>query len=266
MFRGGVDPVSLRVAARYAKRELDLAHWDLEGLTEGRPVTLYHGSTTLFRKFDMAHSRADLVDKFYGSGIFLTPSKRVAWSYAEANRNIGFPKEIIAKLRRKNKGAGELLQAIYDHGQEKGWDTWAQESGVIQEDGHWDNDILEQNLKGIDGNNLTDIAAYIIGSKVKTDDGGGFVNIFNQSTGLPGYVYDALDEVGLDSKAYRPKVYTVTVSVKSTLVTASKSEAKRARTKGYDCVVYHGSDLVEGVPEVVVFSPQNARVKRIEVD
>lgn len=260
-----MEAIALRVAARFAKRELDLSQWDLEGLTEGKAVTLYHGTTSLFRKFDMSQSRDALVDSYYGKGIFLTPNKGVAWDYADANRNIGFPVSIIAQLRRKNKGAGELLQAIYDLGQEKGWDTWSQANGVIQADGRWDNAVLDKALRGIDGNDLTDIAQYILGSNVKPSSGDEPVHIFNQSTGLPGYIYDSLDAVGLDSKTYRPKVYTVKVTVSNPLITTSKAQARRARTKGFDCVVYHGSDLVRGVPEVAVFNPRDVRIKGIAV-
>ena len=254
---------------RVAKQEFDLSWYGLEGLLEGRPVTLYHGTTKLFKSFDLSRSRGELVNKYYGKGIFLTPDKRVAEDYADANRNIGFDPSIIATLKRKNKGAGGLLQSIYDHGHEKGWVTWAEANGVIQEDGMWDHSLLDKILAGIDGNDLTEIAEYILGSK-KTPSGdfggdvGGPINIFHQSTGLPGYVYDTLDAVGLDSKTYRPKVYTVVVNVDNTLVTSSKSQAKKARSK-YDCVVFHGSGIVNGVPEVAVFNPRHVKVRRIEV-
>ena len=259
-----MEAIALRVAARYAKRELNLAQHGLEGLVEGRTSKLYHGTTAMFRSFDMARSRGELVDSYYGKGIFLTPRKRVAEEYAEANRNMGFPDSILEDLSSKNKGAGALLKAMYDHGHEKGWDLWAQDSGIIQEDGSWDNDILEKVLQGIDGNDLTDIAEYVIGANFKPHDEG-FVNIFSQRTGLPSHMYNSLDAVGLDSKVYRPKVYTVTVRVENVLVTPSKAKAKSARSKGYDCVIFHGSDLVMGEPEVAVFSSKNVRISKVEM-
>jgi hypothetical protein len=91
------------------------------------------------------------------------------------------------------------------------------------------------------------------------------INIFDMTTGLPDYAYKYLDEIGLDSKTYRPKVYTVTVTVKNPLITANDSAAKAARHKGYDSVVFYGRDLVQGVPEVAVFNPSNVKVKHIEV-
>jgi hypothetical protein len=256
---------------RVVAKALNLHEYDLAGLTEGRPVTLYHGTTKLFRTFDMAQSRDELVDRFYGKGIFLTPSKRIAEKYAEANRNIGFDPSIIADLKRKNPSAGQLLQALYQKGRE-GWVDYWKESGFWRDDpppgeGQLDSEGFDKHLKGVDANTLGDIAGYIIGSKTKPlgADDDGTSNIFNMSTGAPSWLYDELDAVGLNSKVYRPKVYTVAVTVDNTLVTASKAQAARAQSKGYQCVVFYGSGLVDGVPEVAVFNPRNVRIKHIEV-
>ena len=256
---------------RFVAKTLNLQDHGLEGLKEGRPVTLYHGTTRLFRSFDMAQSREELVNNYYGKGIFLTPSKRVAAQYADANRNVGFDSSLIAALKRKNPNAGNFLQALYEHGRD-GWETYWQEHGFLREDpppgeGQLDMAAFEKHLGGVDANDLGDIAGYILGSKTKPlgADDEGTINIFNMSTGAPGWLYDKLDEIGLDSSAYRPKVYTVSVSVSNPLVTASKSQARKAHQQGYDSVVYHGSDLVGGVPEVAVFNPRAVRVKHIEV-
>jgi hypothetical protein len=71
--------------------------------------------------------------------------------------------------------------------------------------------------------------------------------------------------MGLNSKVYRPKVYTVSVTATKLLVTKNKSQASKARAKGFDCVVYHGTDLVGGVPEVAVFDPRAVKVRKVEV-
>jgi hypothetical protein len=55
------------------------------------------------------------------------------------------------------------------------------------------------------------------------------------------------------------------VTVSNPLVTANKAQASKARSKGFDSVVFYGSDLVDGVPEVAVFSPRNVKVRNIEV-
>lgn len=256
---------------RVVAKNLNLQDMGLEGLAEGRPVTLFHGTTRLFRRFDMAQSREDLVNNYYGKGIFLTPSKRVAEQYANANRNIGFDVAVIADLKRKNHNAGNFLQALYEHGRD-GWEVYWKEHGFFREnpppgEGQLDSDGFEKHLGGIDPNDIGDIAGYILGSKTKPlgADEDGTVNIFNVSTGAPSWLYDKLDEVGLDSSVYRPKVYTVTVTVRNPLVTQSKTKARQAQRQGYDSVVYYGSDLVAGVPEVAVFKSQDVRIKHIEV-
>lgn len=252
-------------------RTLALAEWGLEGMTEGRPVRLYHGTTRNFRTFSLERSRTELVEKFYGAGIFLTPSKRVADQYATANRNVGFDPEIIDDLKRRNPNAGAFLQALYDHGKD-GWEKYWKDHGFWREnpppgEGQLDSEGFEKHLGGIDPNTLGDISGYIIGSKTKPlgSDDEGVINIFNQSTGAPDWLYDNLDQIGLDSTDYRPKVYTVEVTVKNPLITKSKSAARSARSKGYDSVIFYGADLVQGVPEVAVFNPRDVRVTHVDV-
>ena len=263
-----------RLARRYlyAKQPFDLAMNGLKGLDEGRTVTLYHGTTKSFDRFDLDQSRDELVNDFYGKGIFLTPSKKVAWEYANANRNMGLDPSIIGELKRKNKHAGAFLESLYRLGFEGAWETVLPES-IYEEETPEGSDPpaaiayreFEDSLKGIDPNTLNDIAGYIEGSKVKPL-GGGSTNIFSTSSGAPEWLYDDLDEVGLNSSVYRPKVYTVGVTVQNPLITASASEAKKARANGYDSVVFHGSRLVDGVPEVAVFSPRNAKIQKVEVE
>jgi hypothetical protein len=232
-------------------------------------VVLYHGTTRLFRAFDMSHSRGELVDSYYGKGIFLTPSKRIAELYANANRNIGFPPSIIDDLKRKNGPAGKFLQTLVEHGKD-GWEVAWKEAGFWNDNpgpGEPQADWLGFDAyTGVDGNTVQDIADYIIGSKSKPLGGGGPLDLFGGgSTGLSDYIYNSLDEIGLDSKTYRPKVYTVVVTVNNPLVTKSKSAARKARSKGYDSVFFYGADLVQGVPEVAVYSPRHVKVRKIEV-
>lgn len=245
-----------RVAARDIARE-----YHLEGLFNGTPVTLYHGTTRVFHKFSLNYSRDELTDKFYGTGVFLTPSKLVAEKYAEANRNIGFPPSIVNDLKRRNPRAGELLDTLIEHGKD-GWDIalkdFRTESGLLDLVGY------QKALGGVDPNDVDTIAGYVIGSKIKplgSDD----ENPFFQSTGAPSHIYDTLDSIGLNSDVYRPKIYTVSVRVSNTLIAKSQAAARSARKKGYEAVLYHGPDLVSGVPEVAVFDAKNARIKKVEV-
>jgi hypothetical protein len=256
-------PSKARVASQYlAARAFDLANYNLEGLLTGSPVTLYHGTTRQFKTFDLKYSRDDLVNDYYGRGIFLSPSKRVAEKYANANRNIGFDPSIIDDLARKNRNAANLMRALYKQGRDA-WETFPAEIGV--ELGPTFHIELTTYLGGLDPNTIADITGYIIGSKVDTLETDSGPSLFSQSSGLPSYMYDNLDEIGLDSDIYRPKIYTVTVKVTNVLVTANATQAKKARSKGYDAVVFHGSHLVDNVPEVAVFDPHLVHIKSVEV-
>ena len=245
----------------------DPSHYGLEGLLTGRPVTLYHGTTATFTRFDLSKSRDELVEQFYGKGIFLTPSKRVAWKYANANRNMGLPVDVIADLKQVNRPAGEFLEAVYREGA-AGWESFARSKGLWDDaTGHIDFDGLRKLLKS-DPNTVSDIADHIPGAKktAPTDDvSGELMDLFHGSTGSPEWMYDLLDEVGLKGEHYRPKVYKVQATATNTLVTASKSEARKARSQGYDAVIFHGADLVDGVPEVALFDPNHAKVLGYEV-
>ncbi len=259
-----MDTLTQRVASRYAaKKTLDLSHYDLDGLLTGQPVTCYHGTTKLFKAFDIAKSRTDLVDRFYGVGIFLVPSKRVAEQYANANRNIGFDPDIIEDLKRVNPGAGAFMELLFRKGDAAWNEMTAEALGVAPED-LWP--TIGKTLGGADANTVADVCRLIIGSKLKSglDEDDQTLNIFNTATGVPEYTYKMLDELGLESFKYRPKVYTVTVTASNPLITTSKSQARSARSKGYDCVVYHGADLVSGVPEVVVYKPSDAKITHVE--
>jgi len=249
------------------------AHYGLEGLLKGEPTTLYHGTTASFKAFDLSHSRDELVDQYYGKGIFLSPYKNVAERYANANRNMGLPQSVIGDLKRVNPNAGEFLQALFERGSDA-WETFARDHGFWDDDpppgeGTFDMVGFGKYL-GVDGNTLMDLSQHIIGTKYNNSQGPDqleeLMNVFEPpSTGSPEWVYDNLDEVGLNSDVYRPKVYTVVVKIDNPLVTASKSEARRARQKGYDGVIYHGTDLVGGVPEVAVYDPRRVRILRVEV-
>lgn len=241
------------------EQAVDLARWGLDAMTQGKPVILYHGTTRLFRKFDLKHSRDELVNRFYGRGLFFTPDKRAAERYAEANRNIGFDPSIIDRLRHRNAAAGDLLAFQVKHGFEAGWDQWFEKYGQLN------SEEMEKLAGGLDLNDVNDVAPYVIGSKAKALGADSPVNIFSMSSGLPGYVYDTLDSLGIDSKVYRPKLYTVSVQVENPLVTASQAKARTAAKRGHDAVIYYGPDIVGNAPEVAVYDPSKVRVKRIEV-
>ena len=253
------------LAARFAaaKKVPSLRELGLEGLATGAPVTLYHGTSAMFSDFSIAKSRDELVNKFYGRGIFLTPSERVAWQYAYANRNMGLPVSVIDDLYRVNRSAGSFLRALYEKGQDA-FELYSKANGFL-----YDWVTFDRHLDGVDGNTLADISRHIEGTAYRNqappNASQELMNLFSGGgTGSPPWLYDRLDEVGLDSTKYRPKVLTVVVRVTNPLVTASKSEARKAQSKGYDAVVYYGSDLVGGVAEVAVYDARKAKITHVE--
>lgn len=254
-----------RVARKHlARDECHPEYYGLDGMLRGESVTVYHGTTATFRQFSTSHVRTELVNKFYGGGLFFTPSERVARQYADANRNIGFPTSLISDLRSRNRKAGDFLQGLYERGREV-WDDYTRESLGLGPDDDY-GEAVQAAAGGVDPNTLRDISEWVIGAKEGPTRDDGFADIFNPSTGMPGWIYDSLDEVGLESFDYRPKVYTVRLSgMERVLLTKKKAEARSARGKGYDAVIFCGSDLVEGVPEVAVFDPSKVRVVKVEL-
>lgn len=242
--------------------KLNLTEWGLDGLGRGESIVAYHGTTRSFERFSLSRSRTDLVSKYYGTGIFLTPSKRVAAKYAHANRNVGFDPSIITDLHRKNPRAARFLKQLYERGRDV-WGDYTRESLKLgPEDSYME--AMQKMSGGVDPNALMDLSGWIIGSKEPSSLDRG-PDIFSRSTGLPSWIYKILGEIGLDEDAYRPKVYTVHVRCQNPLVTASKPQARTARSKGYDCVVYFGVDLVDGVPEIAVFNTDKIQITGVEI-
>jgi hypothetical protein len=246
-----------------------LSDWGLEGLTRNEPTTLYHGTTTAFDHFDPGKSRNELVDEYYGSGIFLTPRKDIAWSYAYANRNAGFPPSIIEDLDKVNPNASRLLKALFQEGR-NAWESYCKKNGLWdKEEDRMDYAGLVEHL-GVDPDTLMDISQHIqgtaFGDKKEEDSGQELYGLLFGSSGSPSWIYDLPERVGLDSKRYRPRVLTVEVRISNPLVTADKKQARQAPQRGYDGVVFYGEGIVRGVPEVAVYNPQNVKIVGVEFD
>jgi len=174
---------------------------------------------------------------------------------------------VVDDLSRRNRGAGEVLGRMVREGQDA-WDGLLEDATAQFPDAESPFDALEQMTGGVDPNALMDIAQHIEGSKyVDAPEAETLFDLWGGAPkGTPAYIFDDMDAVGLDSSEYRPKLYTVSVSgLERVLVTKSKPEAEKARSRGYDAVVFCGADLVDGVPEVVVFDPAKVRVTKSEV-
>ena len=267
-----------RTAARVAaRREVDchLDSYGLDDLIRTGSGKLYHGTNRQFKRFDMAYIRHDLINRFYKApGIFLTPRRATAEQYADAARNAMVPAVVVADLVRTNRGAGEVLTRLVGEGRDA-WDGLRAEAKAAFPDATYF-EAMEMMTGGVDQNTLMDLAKHIEGTRYT--DAPEENSLFEATNSLfalwgsaaptstPVWVFDALDRLGLDSSEYRPKVYTVEVSgLDRVLVTRSKAEAGKAKAKGYDAVVFCGSDLVDGVPEVVVFDPSNVRVTKVDL-
>jgi len=255
--------------ASYRDVDCHIDAYGLGDLVRGGSAVLYHGTTRSFQRFDSAYVRHELINRFYKApGIFLTPKRGVAEEYSTAARNTMLPASVIEDLTRINRGAGDVLRRLVVEGRDA-WDGLFEDAVARFPDAETPAVALEMVTEGVDPNTLMDIAEYVEGSKY----GGGLraeTTLFDlwgmTPTGTPDHVFTDMESVGLDTDAYRPKVYTVAVSgLERVLVTKSKSEAARARKQGYDAVVFCGADLVDGVPEVVVFDPSRVRVTKVEV-
>lgn len=245
----------------------ELASYGLDKLIRGAPTLLYHGTNRTFTRFNLDYVRHELIDKFYNApGIFLTPRKPVAATYAWAARNASLPKTIVQDLIRANPDAGDILHRLVVQGGDA-WDGLFQDAAARFPDVSPPYAALERMSGGVDPNTLMDIAGHIEGSAYgEKETETTLFELWGMSSGsgTPEYIFDAIDTIGLDSTLYRPKVYTVIVQTERVLVTASKTEAVNAK-RNYDAVIFHGSDLVQGVPEVVVFNPDHVRVVKYDV-
>ena len=238
--------------------------FDIERFVKQGVGVFYHGTTSMFSSFDPAYIRAQSNMKV-GSGIYLTPDKDIARGYATGARNAVLPARVVDDLERVNPAAGKMLRLLVQRGNEESWDeiyalakqSYPNESGT---------DAVERMI-GTDPNHLLDISHHVAGSRTAQRQEDSLFSLWGIGgpSGVPWYVYDYLDQVGVDSKIYRPKVYTLLVSgVRNVLVTGDGDVGRRARAQGHDAVVYTGSDVEDGVPEVVVFDPSKVRVVDVE--
>lgn len=231
--------------------ETTLKYYNLQRFVEGGWVTLYHGTVAHFNKFDMSYVREELVNSFYGKGIFFTPSKEIAWEYALANRNYGLPSSVIEEVSRQYPKAGAFMLLQHEVGYSASWD-------VLVSMGF---DFALDTLDGLDPNNVSDVVPYIIGAQDPVIQE---QTLFGSRLMVPDYIFETLEEWGIDTTPYKPKVYVCLCRASNVLVTNNMSEAKRAPKQGYDGVVYHGSQLVGGVPEVAIHNSKNIKILRVD--
>lgn len=243
--------------------------FDIERFVKQGVGVFYHGTTSMFSSFDPAYIRAQSNMKV-GSGIYLTPDKHIALGYATGARNAVLPARVVDDLERVNPAAGKFLRLLVQRGNESRVDVpvWDEFYALAKKSypNESDFDAVERMI-GTDPNHLLDISQHVAGSRTAQRQEDSLFSLWGIGgpSGVPWYVYDYLDQLGVDSKVYRPKVYTLLVSgVRNVLVTGDGDVGRRARAQGHDAVVYTGQDVEDGVPEVVVFDPSRVRVVDVE--
>lgn len=227
---------------------------------EGKPLVVYHGTAYNFNDFDSGRNRTELNDKYQGDGFHFSEDPQVASRYADANRNRLLRKQDIYPLVEKRFPGriSQLFRNVVEQGYEKAWDVSDTEISAIMQAGRDAN---------VDLNDLLDIAEVVEGSKYHAgrenanDPGAVFAALFGGSGGglLSEYHIDDMVKMGIDAAAPAQNVVPVYLKAENVLRTSSRKAAQSARKNGYDAVYYTGDDLVGGVPEWVVFNPNQIK-------
>lgn len=236
----------------------DINRYDsLINLLDNKSAIVYHGTTSYFKKFDMSKNRSDLNSKFYGDGLFFTPDKKVGWQYAYASRNMGISVDVISNLKSKNKNAGDFLYDLYKYGD----DAWVLPK-YLDKDGRTK---LEDLIKGIDRNELGDVAQWIIGSKIKPIIDVGF-DIFNSKAFMPTYILKILVDWKIDKQYIPfPRLYTVKLDATKKIIASRNPTSKEKREN--DIIIFTGENTTVGnVPEIVVYNENLVHISHIEED
>ena len=223
---------------------------------QGRPLVVYHGTAYDFDRFDSGRNRTELNEKYQGDGFHFSPDPRVASRYADADRNRLLRKQDIYPLVEKRFPGRiyKLFKDVVENGYSHAWDVSDDEVRAI---------IKAGDDAGIDLNSLLDLAEVVEGSRYhagradNADPAAVFSAIFGGSTGdfLTEYGINEMVSMGLDAAAPTQNVIPAYLKANNLLVTDSREDARLARSKGYDGVLYSGDDIVDYVHEYVVFDP-----------
>lgn len=227
---------------------------------QGRPLVVYHGTAYDFSDFDAGRHRSILNDKYQGDGFHFSDNPSVASRYADANRNrLLRKKDIYPLVERRFPGRiSKLFKDVVEHGYSKAWDIPQDEVSAV---------IKAGDKAGIDLNDLLDLAEVVEGSRYHAGRNNGVdpSEIFNAMFGgnsgdlLSGYHVDSMVGLGLDAAAPAQNVMAAYLKSDNPLETESRKAAAAARENGHDGILYRGPDLVDDVPEWVVFSPEQIK-------
>lgn len=243
-----------------------------EFLHSGKPITVYHGTTSNFEQFDSKYMREGLLNQpqYVGNGFFFTLSHSVAYKYADSNRNSIIQYDEVFPLLKEHLPRELVGYAshYYHYG-------WGDDLNELLEDRKSDNQTIGEYLDsyGVDINTLFhDVVASIEGSHSSThrkkDTVSDVFNLFSQSSSSGrGYIAEDLESMGINADSLRPKVLTCVVRANNVKLVKDLKEAKSAKREGYDAILWvgGGETHVGDEPEVVIFDPKNIRVVKKEV-
>jgi len=246
------------------------------------PLILYHGTNRKFTNHSLEKSRTELNDRFQGDWICYTASEDVAWKYANAARNQCIEKEAFlteteAYLNKifpdklLNSFLVDSFKTLMEGGFEDAWDIIGEKYSKI-----FDvtiNDAVPHFFKRLrnyealdpefDFNDFYDVLEYVEYSKYgQSDESSMIMNMFNNTVDeIPQYVTDFLKSKGYEKSLPEPKIIKSQVDATNVLETSSREEARMAREKGYDLVIYSGPDCVDDEPEYLIAEPSQVRMQ-----
>lgn len=222
----------------------------------GRPLVGYHGTGADVTEFAESAMRSSLNEKYQGDGFFFSEDPRVASMYAGSARNGQIKKErIFAEVDRvMPPRAARIFKAVVTDGYDAAWDLPQDEINAI---------LREADEAGIDLNDLLDIAEYVeLSNYHKGRDqqfDAGMIFGGSGATEVSDFVRDKASRLGIDAALPQNNVMQVYLRAEKVLYTSDREEARNARANGYDATYYTGEGTVGGVPEWVVFSPDQIK-------
>lgn len=224
----------------------------------GQPLVVYHGTARTFDQFDSGHHRTPLNTKYQSDGFHFTPSLAVASKYSDAARNQFLDRDTTLRLVDANMPPeiAIVFRDVVNLGYRRAWDMPGDKSSQIIQCAR-DNDI--------DINDLLDISEWVEGSNYhqgnQRHDLGELLSVLtgHSTTWLPDWVRDDAVLFGLQDALPHANVRPIFLRADAVLETDDPDEAAAAQTHGYDGVRYTGDAAVDGVPEWIVYGPEQIR-------
>lgn len=222
----------------------------------GEPMVVYHGTNADFTEFAWSANRSSLNENYQGDGFHFSEDPRIASRYAEAARNNQINKtRIFAEVDRVMPPlAARTFKAVVNEGYGAAWDLPQDEINAI---------LRESDEAGIDLNDLLDIAEYVEGSNYHKGRDQRFDAgmIFGGSGAheISEWVRDNAVRLGIDAAMPQNNVIPVYLRAENVLYISDRDGARNAQANGYDAVYYSGPGTVGGVPEWVVFRPEQIK-------